>query len=80
VKGQSSIIKIVALIVLVSLAALLIMSSAGNVLESAENVNKNTSGEVNESSDTAGCIAECRAEYPRGGPQFFDCKEDNDCV
>jgi hypothetical protein len=78
-KGQSSVVKIVAIVVFVSLVALVVIGSAGNILDSSAKVNENTSGEVNQSSEVANCIAECRSENPRGGPPFYKCKEDNDC-
>lgn len=78
-KGQSSVVKMVAIIVFIVLVALVVIGSAGNILDSSQEVNKNTSGEVNDSSEVANCIAQCRSENPRGGPEFYQCKEDNDC-
>jgi hypothetical protein len=78
-KGQSSVVKIVAILVFVSIVAVLVISSAGNILDSSQSVNENTSGEVDKSSEEANCIAKCRAENPRGGPKFYQCKDNRGC-
>lgn len=78
-KGINTSITIVLGLVLAGLVAYGIISASGGIFESGENVNDRTSKEVNDSGNQANCVAKCRAEHPRGGPEFYECRDDNDC-
>lgn len=74
-KGFNVNIRVVAAAVLAFIMILVVINGFSNINSSAEGQANDTNSGVNEETEDANCLLECRRENPSGGIGFQSCKD-----
>lgn len=55
--------------------ALLVFGVVDSIQSDADDETNQTSEKTSDESIKAGCVAECRADYPGGGADYINCRQ-----
>lgn len=78
-KGYGVNIRVVGAVLLALIVVIVLLGGFNDINSSAEDQANKTNQDVQDETEEASCVAECRRDFPSGGLAFEDCKQNRGC-